>query len=128
MITLVLVAVDWTPLRRHHLEWLVTIAVVLVTVLWIGIGFTLSSLAVVAVALRVERIEFDSGRIRRRLVFGRWMDVPIEGASITRRKGVDVVRGPSTKRRLRAPHLFYAPEDLDRLWTAAGLTLSWPQS
>ena len=127
MITLVLVALDWTPLRTHHVEWLLTIAVVLLTVLWIGIAFTLLSLALVAVALRVERLEVGAGRIQRHLVSGRRMEVPVEGASLTRRKGFDIIRAASSRRALRVPHLFYPPDDLDRLWAAAGLTLTSDQ-
>ena len=128
MITLVLVAIDWTPLRTHHVEWLLTIAVILVSVLWIAIAFALIALAIVAVALRVERIEVEGGRIRRRLIFSRQMEVPVQGAALTRRKGLDIVRAASTKRRLLAPHLFYAPEDLDRVWAAAGLSPAGPDA
>jgi hypothetical protein len=128
MITLVLVAIDWTPLRTHHFEWLLTIAVVMVSVLWLGIAFVFLTLVFVAVALRVDRIELDEGRVRRRLIFGRLMEVPVEGALLVRLKGSDIVRGASTKRRLLVPHLFYAPEDLDRLWAAAGLTPADPEA
>lgn len=128
MVTLLLMAIDWTPLGTYHLEWLPSIAWFLLLVVWPAIAFTLLALAFLAVALRVERIELDAGRIRRHLVFGRRMDVPVEGASLTRRKGLDVIQAAATKGRFVAPHLFYAPEDLDRLWSAAGLTPADPDA
>ena len=128
MVTLVLIAIDWTPLGTYHLEWLPYIAWFLLLVLWPAIAFTFLAIAFLAVALRVERIELEAGRIRRQMVFGRRMEVPVEGASLTRRKGLDVVNAAATKRRVLAPHLFYVPEDLDRLWAAAGLTPADPDA
>lgn len=128
MLTLLLIAIDWTPLRTYHLEWLPAIAWFLAWVLWLGIAFVLLALAFVAVALRVDRVVLESGRIRRHLVFGRRREVPVEGASLTRRKNLDVIRGASTKGRILVPHLFYAPEELDRLWSAAGLTPADPEA
>ncbi len=128
MVTLLLIAIDWTPLGTYHLEWLPYIAWFLLLVLWPAIAFTFLAIAFLAVALQVERIELDAGRIRRHLVFGRRMEVPVEGASLIRRKGLDVVRAASTKRRLLAPHVFYALEDLDRLWATAGLAPADPEA
>src|SRR5258706_9620424 len=128
MVTLLLIAIDWTPLGTYPLEWLPYIAWFLLLVLWPAIAFTFLAIAFLAVALQVERIELDAGRIRRHLVFGRRMEVPVEGASLIRRKGLDVVRAASTKRRLLAPHVFYALEDLDRLWATPGLAPADPEA
>jgi len=121
MVTLLLAAIDWSRLREARLDWLVITAYVLLAVLWIGVAVTLSALALIALALRIEQISFEAGRIRRRAIFDRRMDVPAEGASVTRGTKLDTVRAPGTKRPLLAPHLFYATDDLDRLWAAAGL-------
>jgi hypothetical protein len=121
MVMLLLLVIDWTPLRRYQLEWLPSIAWFLLWVVWAGLAFTLVALAFIVVVLRVDRLVLESGRIRRHLVFGRRMEVPIEGAMLTRRKSLDVVAVAGRRRRVLVPHVFYAPEDLDRLWEAAGL-------
>lgn len=124
MVTLLLVAIDWKPLERFGLGWLVTIAAVLLWALWLGLAFAVSSVGLIAAALRVDRIELDGGVVRRRLVFGRLMEVPVEGATLQRRKGSDVMTGGG--KRLIGPHVFYPPEELDPLWAAAGVGVPPP--
>ena len=126
MVTLLLAAVDWRPLQAVHLDWLVVIALVLLAVLWVGIVVTALALALIVAALRVEQISLDEGRIRRRQVFDRRMDVPVEGASVTRGKSLDTVLAPGANKPLLAPHIFYSPEDLDQLWSAAGIEVAPP--
>ena len=127
MVTLLLVAIDWSPLEKFGLGWLLTIAAVLLWVLWLGLALAVSSLGVIAVALRVDRLVIDEGLVRRHLIFGRRMEVPVEGAALTRGRGRDVVTVPGSGRgRVLVPHLFYAPEELDRLWAAAGIEVAPP--
>ena len=120
MVTLLLAAIDWRPLERFGLGWLLTIAVVLLWVLWLGLALLAGLLGLLVVALRVDRIEVDGGVVRRVRVLGRRSEVPIEGSTVTRGTRSDVVTGGG--RRLIAPHVFYAPEELDRLWEAAGFS------
>ena len=120
MVTLLLLAIDWSPLERFHLGWLVTIAAVLLWVLWLGLTLVMASLGLVAVALRVDRIEIDGTSVRRYLVLGRRITVPIESATVSRSARSDVVIGGG--KRLVVPHVFYSPDDIDRLWAAGGLT------
>ena len=105
-----------------HLEWLVTVAYVLLGVLWVALAAVLGSLALIAVSLRVDRLELGDGRLARRLVVSRPMQVSVEGAELKRVGGNLVVCGADGTARVVIPRLFYTAEDLERLWAATGIS------
>ena len=126
MVTLLLIALDWSPLQVVHAGWLLSVATILLVLLWAGIAVALLATAFVAIALHVDRLELRDGRLRRQLVLQPHMEVRVEGATLKRIAGTTAVRGAAGKGRVLIPHLFYAQPDLDRLWAAAGLVEDAP--
>ena len=120
MVTLLLIAFDWSGLRVFHVEWLLTVATLLLVLLWCGVAIALLLTVLTEVALRVDRLELVDGRLTRHLMLQR-MHVLVDGATLRQIPITTIVSGAGGKGRVLIPHLFYAQADRDRLLGAAGL-------
>jgi hypothetical protein len=121
MATLLLVGMDWRPLRVVHVEWLLNVALFLLIVLWCGIAVALIVAGLIEVFLRTDRVELNDGVLLRHLWVGSDMKTSVDGATVSRVPLVITVQGASKKGRVLIPSLFYSRADVDRLMLAAGI-------